>query len=393
MKGWLQDFLQQDYASGVILVVAALLAMVAANSALAPLYEALLDTPVEVRIGALHLAKPLLLWINDGLMAIFFLLVALELKREVVEGSLSSLAQVALPVAAAVGGMVVPVLVYVAINHASPAALQGWAIPAATDIAFALGVLALLGDRVPPSLRIFLLTLAIVDDLGAIVIIALFYTANLSVVSLALAAAMVVILVLLNRLGVVRVAPYAWVGVVLWVCVLKSGVHATLAGVAIGLAIPLKGADRDGHSTLHTMEHALTPWVAYVILPLFAFANAGVSLTGLSWRTLAEPVPLGIAAGLLVGKPVGVLLFSGLAIRLGLARLPEGAGWRDLTGVAILCGIGFTMSLFLASLAFEEGASGLLGADRLGILTGSTLAALTGYLLLRTAGGSRQRGR
>jgi NhaA family Na+:H+ antiporter len=338
---------------------------------------------VEVRFGALHLAKPLLLWINDGLMAVFFMLIGLEVKREVLEGELSSPSQIILPGVGAIGGMLVPALVYVALNRGDELALNGWAIPTATDIAFALGVLALLGPRVPVSLRVFLLALAIFDDLGAIVIIAVFYSGDLSLTSLAIAAIALAVLAILNLLNVTRIAAYVLVGVVLWVAVLKSGVHATLAGVALGFAIPLGAKNAPEQSPLRHLEHALHPWVAFFIVPLFAFANAGVSLQGLTWEAIFAPVPLGIAAGLFLGKQIGVLLFCGLMIRFGWAKLPDGATWAGFYGVAVLCGIGFTMSLFVASLAFQHAASTYLGAERLGILVGSTLSATLGYLILR----------
>ena len=384
VRSLLTRFLQLEAASGLLLIAAAILALVINNSPLSYLYGGLLDVPVAVQVGALHIAKPLLLWINDGLMALFFLLIGLEVKREVVDGHLSRPSQVILPATAAVGGMVVPALIYWFINRDNPAAVAGWAIPTATDIAFALGVLALLGKRVPVSLKLFLMTLAIIDDLGAIIVIALFYSGALSSVSLLLAAACLVVLVAMNRLGVVKLGPYMIVGLVLWVCVLKSGVHATLAGVALALCIPL----RTGHgerSPSHALEHALHPWVAYAILPLFAFANAGVSLAGMSVDSFTHPVPLGIAVGLLLGKTVGVFGLTWVAIKLRLAALPAGASWGQLLGVAILCGIGFTMSLFVGSLAFVPGSSEFAGMDRMGILTGSFLAAVLGYAVTAMA--------
>ncbi len=380
----IRDFLKLESASGLMLIGAMLLALICANTALSTLYAGLLQTHVEVQVGALELAKPLLLWINDGLMAIFFLLVGLEVKREVLEGELSSLPQIALPGIAALGGMLVPALIYVWVTWSNPAVLQGWAIPAATDIAFALGVLALLGKGVPNSLKLFLLTLAIMDDLGAIVIIALFYTSDLSLVSLFLAALAIVGLVSMNRLGVTRIAAYMVVGVFLWVCVLKSGVHATLAGVVLAFAIPLRAKDQHGNSPLRHLEHNLHPWVAFGILPLFAFANAGVSLTGMSPSDLLAPLPLGIAAGLFIGKQLGIVGFCWIGIKLGLARLPQGINWREFHGMAVLCGIGFTMSLFVATLALDGGAE-TADAARLGILLGSLASALTGYVLLRRA--------
>ncbi|MEQ1579114.1 MAG: Na+/H+ antiporter NhaA [Steroidobacteraceae bacterium] len=381
----LRAFLKLESSSGILLVVAGVLAMIFANSPAAGLYSRLLDFPLAVHLGSLALAKPLILWINDGLMAVFFLLIGLEVKREVLEGELADRARIALPAFGAVGGMLVPALIYVGFNWGDPGGLRGWAIPSATDIAFALGVLQLLGNRVPLGLKVFLLTLAIMDDLGAIVIIALFYTSELSIVSLLLAAVAVTTLVAINVGRVTRVAVYLVVGLILWVCVLKSGVHATLAGVATALAIPMRDASRASRSPLREVEHALHPWVAFGILPLFAFANAGVSLAGLTLWNLLEPIPLGIALGLFVGKQVGVFVFAWVAVALGLARLPEGVTWRQLYGAAILCGIGFTMSLFIGSLAFEQSAAGAPVNDRLGILVGSLVSAVAGYFFLRAA--------
>jgi NhaA family Na+:H+ antiporter len=377
-------FFQLEAASGLLLIAAAVLALVINNSPLSYLYNGLLDVPVAVKVGALEIAKPLLLWINDGLMALFFLLIGLEVKREVVDGHLSKPSQIVLPATAAVGGMVIPALIYWFINRDDPAAVAGWAIPTATDIAFALGVLALLGKRVPVSLKLFLMTLAIIDDLGAIIVIALFYSGTLSSVSLLLAGACLVALLAMNRLGVVKLGPYLIIGLVLWVCVLKSGVHATLAGVALALCIPLRTRNAET-SPLLSLEHALHPWVAYAILPLFAFANAGVSLAGMNLDSFTHPVPLGITVGLLLGKTVGVFGLTWVAIKLGLAALPAGANWGQLLGVAILCGIGFTMSLFVGSLAFVPGSSDYAGMDRMGILTGSFFAAVIGYAVTAMA--------
>jgi len=379
----IRDFLKLESASGLLLIGAMLLALISANSPLASLYGAFLDTQVAVQIGALSLAKPLLLWINDGLMAIFFLLVGLEVKREVLEGELSSLSQVALPGIAAVGGMLFPALIYVWLNWADPVALKGWAIPAATDIAFALGIMALLGKRVPNALKLFLLTLAILDDLAAIVIIALFYTSQLSVTSLVLASLAIVALIVMNRMGVTRLAAYMVVGVFLWICVLKSGVHATLAGVVLAFAIPLRGEDKHGHSPLQHLEHDLHPWVAFGILPVFAFANAGISFEGMTPSALLAPLPLGIALGLFVGKQVGIVGLSWLGVKLKLAQLPQGINWQQFHGMATLCGIGFTMSLFVSTLALEHVSDEIGAAARLGVLLGSLLSAVVGYLLLR----------
>ncbi|NWL20637.1 Na+/H+ antiporter NhaA [Pseudomonas umsongensis] len=380
-------FFQLEAASGLLLIAAAILALIINNSPLSWLYNGLLETPVVAQIGALKIAKPLLLWINDGLMAMFFLLIGLEVKREVLDGQLSKPSQIVLPGAAAIGGMVVPALIYWFLNRDNPPALNGWAIPTATDIAFALGVLALLGKRVPVSLKLFLMTLAIIDDLGAIIIIAIFYSGELSTLSLALAAACIAALIGMNRLGVVKLGPYMIIGLILWVCVLKSGVHATLAGVTLAFCIPLRTKNAEP-SPLLTLEHALHPWVAYGILPLFAFANAGLSLSGVTAESFTHNVPMGIAIGLLLGKTIGVYGLTWLAVKTGIAALPQGANWGQVLGVAILCGIGFTMSLFVGSLAFEPGVSDYAGMDRMGILTGSILAALIGYAV--TAAASRR---
>jgi len=374
----IREFLRLEAAGGIVLGLATVLALIASNSGLAGLYALFLDLPAELRIGQLQIAKPLLLWINDGLMAIFFLLVGLEIKRELVEGELSSLRQAMLPAIAAVGGMAVPALIYVLCNLTDATALRGWAIPAATDIAFAVGVLSLLGARVPIGLKVFLLALAIFDDLGAIVIIAVFYTADLSVLSLLLAGGVLLVMFALNRLGVTRIAPYALLGIVLWVCVLKSGVHATLAGVAMAFAIPMGAAE--GESPLRQLEHALHPWVAFLVVPLFGFANAGVSFIGMSASALIDGVTLGIAAGLFVGKQLGVFGAVYASVRLGIARLPEGVGWTSLYGAGVLAGIGFTMSLFIGTLAWDT--ADHAAPLRIGVLGGSLLSGFVGYLLL-----------
>ena len=385
----LRAFLELEASGGIVLVVAAIVALVWANSPLSSLYFGLLGLPAAVSLGHLTLAKPLLLWINDGLMAIFFLLVALEIKREVLQGELSTVRQAALPAIAAAGGMAVPALVYAAITWDSPQLLRGWAIPTATDIAFAVGVIALLGTRVPASLKMFLLALAILDDLGAIVIIATFYTDDLSFAALTGGLAGMAILWALNAIGVTRLTPYVLTGVFIWVCVLKSGVHATLAGVAVAFAIPLRRADANGHAPLERLETALHPWTTYAILPLFALANAGVSLSGVSLATALNPLTIAIALGLLVGKPVGVLTACWLAIRLKLAEMPNGATWQQLVGVAILTGIGFTMSLFIGTLAFDD--AGSVASIRIGVLGGSIVSACTGYVLLRVVTAGRRR--
>jgi len=380
----IERFAGQEAAPGITLMLAALLALIVNNSPLSSFYTAFLAVPIEVQVGALQIAKPLLLWVNDGLMAIFFFLVGLEIKREVLEGELSRLDRAILPVVAAIGGITVPALVFVLINQGVPANLDGWAIPAATDIAFALGILALLGSRVPVALKILLLAIAIIDDLAAIVIIALFYTADLSVVSLLIGLGGFVVLLLLNRMGVTRTAPYLLIGLVIWVAVLKSGVHATLAGVMIALTIPMRapGDSRDdSHGPLLEMEHGLKPWVAFLVLPLFAFANAGVSLQGISFSDLLAPLPLGIALGLFIGKQVGVFSFIWVLVKTGVGQLPQGVNWLHIYGVACLTGIGFTMSLFIGSLAFDDAAQ--MDAVRLGVLLGSIGSAILGIIVLR----------
>ena len=389
MSETIKQFLKKESSVGILLMAATLLAMIFANTPLHVISDYLLETPLEIRLGRhIHIAKPLLLWINDGLMAVFFLLIGLEVKREVLVGQLSSRAQIILPGVAALGGMAVPAIVYTLINAGDPIALNGWAIPAATDIAFALGILALLGSRVPSSLKIFLLALAIMDDLGAIVMIALFYSGDLSNTMLALAGICLVILVVLNRLKVENLAPYLWVGAFLWMFVLKSGVHATLAGVALAFVVPLQGTRNPEYSPLKHLEHSLHPWVNFMILPVFAFANAGISLSGMGIGDLFHPVSLGIMLGLVVGKLVGVYGFSMAAIKMGLAELPEKATSQHLFGVAILCGIGFTMSLFIGGLAFEHtggDAVSYLSTHRLGILSGSLIAGVAGYVVLLLA--------
>ena len=390
----MRRFIASESAGGIVLAIAAIVALVVNNSALAPLYERFLQMRVELRFANdwLVLSKPWLLWVNDLWMAVFFFLVGLEIKREVLAGELASLKQAALPAVAAIGGMIVPALIYLGLNHADPVALRGWAIPTATDIAFALAVLMLLGSRVPASLKIFLTAVAIIDDLGAIVVIALFYTAQLSLPMLLAAGAGIVLLFVLNRAGVKSIGPYAIVGLIVWVCVLKSGIHATLAGVATALAIPLRGNERvngragetEGHasSPLEAAEHALHPWVAFAVLPMFAFVNAGVSLQGVSLATLAQGIPLGIALGLVAGKAVGVFGAAWLLVRFAGARLPAGASTRQFFGVCVLCGIGFTMSLFIGGLAFTGQVAAYETQVKLGVLCGSLLAGLLGTALL-----------
>ncbi len=379
----IQDFLKLETSAGIMLMMAAVLALLANNSFLSGYYAAFLDTPVQVKIGALNLAKPLLLWINDGLMAIFFFLVGLEVKREVLQGELSSINKAALPMLAAIGGMAGPAIIYSYINWDNAVTMSGWAIPSATDIAFALGVLALLGNRVPISLKIFLLALAIIDDIGAITIIAIFYTDNLSVEALGLGLAGFLALVALNRSGVKSITPYALITLVMWVCVLKSGVHATLAGVLAALAIPMRGKNPGDQSPLHALEHALHPWVAFAVLPLFAFANAGVSLASIELADLTSTVPLGIALGLFFGNQIAIFSLSFIAVKTGFAKLPDNVRWIQIYGVGCLAGIGFTMSLFIGTLAFED--PELINQVRLGVLMGSFASAVLGYAVLRLA--------
>lgn len=363
-------------------MVATLLALVVSNSG-AAWYPAMLETPAKVMVGELVIHKPLLLWINDGLMAVFFLLVGLELKREVLYGELSEWKKLTLPLAAAAGGLIVPAGIYAFVNRGNHEALNGWAIPAATDIAFALGILALLGSRAPMALKILLTSVAVIDDLAAILIIAVFYTSQLSVVALASAAVVSFFLLLLNRMKVKALAPYILLGIVLWVSVLKSGVHATLAGVALACFMPIKPPGEKSPASF--LEHFLHGWVAFLILPVFAFANAGVSLKGFSLAHLMEPVPLGIALGLFLGKQLGIFGMCWISIKAGWAKLPKGVSWKQIYGLACLCGVGFTMSLFIASLAFEGSGADVFGTSaRLGILTGSLLSGITGYFMIRS---------
>ncbi len=380
IKYSLLGFFKKDSAVGVLLMIMTILAMVMANSPFTDAYNEMMETPVMVMFGEFNIAKPLLLWINDGLMAVFFFMVGLEIKREVVEGSLSDRSKLALPTFAAFGGMVIPAGIYSFLNWGNEAAMQGWAIPMATDIAFALGILSLLGSRVPAQLKVFLLALAIIDDLGAIIVIAIFYTSSMSFGSLAIAAVMILLLFMMNRGGVTNNTAYVLVGIVLWTAVLKSGVHATLAGVVLGLMIPLKN---NSHS-FHELEHSLHAPVNFVILPLFAFANAGVSFGSVTIKDFTDSMTMGIVLGLFMGKQLGVFLFSYLAIKLRLGTLSDGITWGSVYGLAILSGIGFTMSLFIGSLAFEchEGACYELVDERMGILIGSLLSGIVGYFVL-----------
>ena len=377
----MREFVKLESSSGYLLIAATVLALVMANISVAQTaYEWFLGLHLTITLGGLGVDKPLLLWINDALMVFFFMLVGLELKREMVEGQLSRPDQVVLPVLAAVGGLVVPAAIFWYINGDFASQKNGWAIPTATDIAFALAMMGLLGSRVPLSLKVFLTTIAIVDDIAAIVIIAIFYTYDLSVISLVLAGLGIIALAVLNRYRVMNLAPYMLVALFIWLCVLKSGVHATLAGVVVAAFIPLKAGD-DSSPARH-LEHTLHPWVAFAVLPIFAFANAGVSLRGMSIDTLTNGVPLGIILGLFVGKQVGVFGMVLLARLTGLAKLPEGTTWGQVYGVAILCGIGFTMSLFIGTLAFEHGNFNLLSGVKLGVLVGSIISAVAGLLVL-----------
>ncbi len=377
-------FFKLESAGGILLMIATVLAIVFANSPLQKYYSLLLETPVELRIGALEIAKPLLLWINDGLMAIFFFLVGLELKRELIEGELSDKKSIILPGLGAIGGMVVPAAIYISFNLGDSTAIAGWAIPAATDIAFALGVLSLLGSKVPTVIKIFLTSLAIFDDIGAIIIIALFYTANISFISLAVVLVCIFVLAILNKNKNESKSLYLIIGAIMWTAMLKSGVHATLAGVILAMFIPLKSTKDENYSPLKSLEHDLHNAVAYVILPVFAFANAGISLSGVGIEQLLHGVPLGIALGLFLGKQIGIFGISWLAIKLKLTELPKGMTWSTLYGTAIICGIGFTMSLFIGSLAFGESGTNVLFDERLGIIIGSLVSGIVGYFVLRS---------
>ena len=377
----IREFIQLESAGGILLLAAAIAALVAVNTPLATLYAGLVDTTIAVQVGAVAIEKPLLLWVNDGLMAVFFFLVGLEVKREFLEGELSSARQVVLPGLGAVGGMAVPAAIYAALNWHDPVALDGWGIPVATDIAFALALLSVFGRRVPPSLKVFLLTLAIFDDLAAIAIIAIFYSADLSLEALIVGVVALGVGVTLNRLRVTSITAYVLVGVVLWVAMLKSGVHATLAGVLIAFCVPVR--DPEGGSPLRQLEHDLHAPVAYAILPVFAFVNAGIPLGGIGIDDMLHPVTLGITAGLFLGKPAGIVAFVGLGVLLRAVSLPDGVTWGQIIGVAWACGIGFTLSLFIAGLAFEHGGGEYYAGDRLGILIGSVASAVAAWLVLQ----------
>lgn len=380
---FLSSFFKLESAGGIILMLAAVLAVVFANTPLQSYYALLLDTPVEIRIGTLEIAKPLLLWINDGLMVVFFFLVGLELKRELIEGELSEKRNIILPAVGAIGGMLVPALIYLYCTSGDSTAMKGWAIPAATDIAFALGILALLGSRVPTSFKIFLTSLAIFDDIGAILIIAAFYTEKISYAGLLVVACCIPVLILFNKRNIEAKSLYVMVGIVMWVAMLKSGVHATLAGVILAIFIPMRSKSNPNYSMLKDIEHDLHSVVAFFILPIFAFANAGISFAGMGIEHVFHSVPLGIALGLFIGKQVGVFGLCWAVIKFKLVSLPKGMSWGGLYGIAALCGVGFTMSLFIGSLAFEETGVNLLFDERLGIILGSLASGLVGFFVLR----------
>lgn len=384
-SSFIAEFFQKESSGGILLMLTTVAAVLAANSPLEPYYRMTLSTPVMLRIGDFEIAKPLLLWINDGLMAVFFFLIGLELKREMVEGELSDVKKIILPGIGAIGGMAIPALIYVLFNMGDPVALKGWAIPAATDIAFALGILALLGSRVPIAIKIFLTSLAIFDDVGAIVIIALFYTDKISLTALLVVGVCLAVLLVFNRKNITIKSPYLLVGLIMWAAMLKSGVHATLAGVALAMFIPLRCRKDADLSPLKTLEHDLHAAVVFFILPVFAFANAGLGLGNMGMDKVLHSVPLGIALGLFLGKQVGIFGFCWLAVRMKIASLPQGMDWSRLYGTAALCGVGFTMSLFIGSLAFDASQTGLLFDERLGIIMGSTASGLLGYFVLKAS--------
>ncbi len=379
----IREFLKLESASGVLLILASVVALILANSPLDVYYDRFLNIPIHIRIGAFEISKPSFLWINDGLMAVFFFLIGLELKREFVEGELSDVRKITLPALGAIGGMAVPAAIYLLVNRGDELATSGWAIPAATDIAFALGILALLGSRVPYQLKIFLVSLAIFDDVGAIIIIALFYTADLSFTALYIALTCTAFLAFINWRGASRLSAYILIGLIMWAALLKSGIHATLSGIVLAMFIPIRKDPETGTSPLHQLEHDLHGSVSFVILPLFAFVNAGVTVRGMGMEQILGPVPVGIALGLVLGKQIGVFGLCWLGIKLGIAKLPENVTWAQLYGIAILCGVGFTMSMFIGSLAFEDANSPYLYQDRIGILGGSFISALLGYFWLR----------
>ena len=382
-QNFIKKFIQQESFAGILLVSTALVAILIANSPISPYYTLLIDTIVEIKIGTFEISKPLLLWVNDGLMAVFFFLIGLELKREFIEGELSDRKKIILPAIGAVGGMTVPAMIYVLLNYDDPFALQGWAIPAATDIAFALGILALLGSRVPTSLKVFLTSLAIFDDVGAILIIAFFYTSKISVLALLVAAVCCAVLYMLNKIRVSKTSMYIFIGVIMWAAMLKSGVHATLAGIILAMFIPMRSSENPDVSPLKNLEHDLHSIVVLFILPIFAFCNAGINFDGIGMEQIFHGVPLGIALGLFLGNQVGIFSFCWIAIKLQLTELPDNVSWLSLYGTAALCGVGFTMSLFIGSLAFEETGVNYMIDERLGIIIGSIASGLLGYTILR----------
>ncbi len=382
-NNFIKKFIQQESFAGILLVGTAILAILVANSPISPYYTLLIDTLVEIKVGAFEISKPLLLWVNDGLMAIFFFLIGLELKREFVEGELSDKKKIVLPAIGAVGGMAVPALIYVLLNYDDPFALQGWAIPAATDIAFALGILALLGSRVPTTLKVFLTSLAIFDDIGAILIIAFFYTSKISFLALLIAAICCAVLFVMNKSNVSKTSMYIFIGVIMWAAMLKSGVHATLAGIILAMFIPMRSSEQPEVSPLKHLEHDLHSIVAFFILPIFAFCNAGINFDGMGVEQIFHGVPLGIALGLFRGNQIGIFSFCWIGIKLGFTKLPDDVSWVSLYGTAALCGVGFTMSLFIGSLAFEETGVNYIIDERLGIILGSIASGLLGFTILR----------
>ena len=379
----LKNFLRLESSGGILLIFSTALAMIVVNLPFENYYHLLLEIPIEIRISNFYIAKPLLLWVNDGLMALFFLLIGLEIKREFIDGELSNKKNIILPAIAAIGGMIVPSIIYYLLNKENSIALSGWAIPAATDIAFALGILALIGNKVPTSLKLFLLTLAIIDDLGAIIIIAIFYSSQLSFIALAIAIISIFLLFILNKRRVMDLTPYILVGVVLWIALLKSGAHATLAGIILAFFIPCS-SNEEKNSPLHKLEHDLHPTVTFFILPLFAFVNTGISFSNFSLNSLTNPISLGISLGLIFGKQIGIFSFTWIAVKLKIAQLPKEITWKRLYGLSALCGIGFTMSLFISSLAFGDIGTELAIDERVGIVFGSIISAIWGYLVLKS---------
>lgn len=374
--------MQSESAGGILLMATAAIAMVIANTPLHVFYDLLITIPVHIKIGPLEIAKPLLLWVNDGLMAGFFFLIGLELKRELLIGELSDKSKITLPALGAIGGMVVPALIYILVNRNDPTAMKGWAIPAATDIAFALGILSLLGSRVPISLKILLTSLAIFDDIGAILIIALFYTDSLSITSLVVAGLCIAILFAMNRRGQEKISMYFFIGSIMWVALLKSGIHATLAGVILAMFIPMYSKEKPGESPVMELEHDLHGAIAFFVLPIFAFCNSGISMAGANSDFFLHGVPVGITLGLFLGKQIGVFGFIWLGIKLGISKMPEGMDWSSLYGMAALCGIGFTMSLFIGSLAFNQTIEQLVFDERFGIVFGSLISGALGTVIL-----------